>query len=266
VWGCWSSSSSSSYSSSSSSCQGEGECSSSSEAPPAPANSDSSGDTPSGHGSHLGNDTTSRFRAIINFIAGGGRGGIPGGAFGGGVSGPFTAEEKAKICAVKDSKFISDIHIVAGKLADLLAEVLGRPDASPILAALEDPAFCPTPETVSLIESQDMVAIRVNADGFLVTSNPVVNACMRGKATLGLIQHNTDKIMHRQGAIVTYRPRTCSDYHKGSDNVWLHPDYIGLHVPLNDKGQVKEDALPKDVLVMHDAGPGFVAVGNVASK
>jgi hypothetical protein len=35
---------------------------------------------------------------------------------------------------------------------------------------------------------------------------------------------------------------------------------------LNEKGQVMEDQLSKDVVVLRDAGPDFVAIGNVASR
>jgi hypothetical protein len=224
----------------------------------------SSQHTGGGHGSHSGQDTT-RLRAIVKFVANNGLTGIPDGAFGGGVSGPFSADEQVKMCSIKKAKFISDMNIVVDSLAQELALVFGRPDPAPIKEFLMDSGSCADVSPLSM-DSQNLVAIRINADGYLVTSNPVVNACMRGKATLGLIQHNTDTVMHRQGSVITYRPRTCSDYHKGSDNVWLHPDYLSVHVMLNEKGQVMEDQLSKDVVVLRDAGPDFVAIGNVASR
>ncbi len=102
-----------------------------------------------------------------------------------------------------------------------------------------------------LMTGKDLVVIRLNKDGIVKSSNPVWNACIRGKATLGLIRHNTDRVLHRQGRIRTYRPKSCDAYHRNSFNVWKHPDFADLHLTLDKKGHLV-GGVPSGYIVSRD--------------
>ncbi len=85
---------------------------------------------------------------------------------------------------------------------------------------------------------QTVAMIRLNKDGYVLSSNPVWNACTRGKATLGLIKSNRDKVTYRQGRIMTLRPKSCDQYHRNMYSVWRHPDFEGLDLTLDNKGRL----------------------------
>lgn len=212
------------------------------------------------NGGRLGHDTTARLLGIINFITKGDRNGIPNIAVGGGVSGPFTQDEIEDICIIKESKVFDAMHILADALAKQIGLMFGRPDIQQISAALADPAFC-VPKTSMNTEEvkKDAVAIRVNWNGYVISSNPVWNACVKGKATLGLIKKNRDTVMHRQGSIEVYRPLSCDDYHTDSSNNWRHPDHPDLFVKLNEAGKLA-GTLPSGFVAVRDAAPVVFAI------
>jgi hypothetical protein len=115
------------------------------------------------------------------------------------------------------------------------------------------PDTCPSPQSAVPAKTEP-VAIRLNNDGYIVSTNPVWNACIRGKASLGLIKSNADQVEWRQGSVEYSRPLTCSDYHKNPDNVWTHPDFPLLSVKLDAQGKL-EGTLPTMYVVKPDPQP-----------
>ncbi len=189
------------------------------------------------NGSRSGHDTN-RLGAQALFVVGDDNGGTAEGAFGGGnMSGPFTAEEKEKICTMQKAQYFGGDDLVQW-VAELIAGLLQRPDASPILAALKDPVFCASPKA-AVVPKKEPLAVRFNKNGVILSSNPVWNRCAAGGyISSGLIKSNTDTSMHRQAAVEVYRPLTCSSYHTNNENVWRHPDFADLFVTLDAKGHL----------------------------
>jgi len=73
--------------------------------------------------------------------------------------------------------------------------------------------------------------IDVGDDGFVVSKNPVWNACIRGGYVLpGFIRMNPDRFLHRQGRVRKEIPLTCRDYRRGNPNVWRHPDFLSAEI------------------------------------
>lgn len=181
----------------------------------------------SGHG-------VGRLIAIAKHVVG--SSGLPPGAFGGGESGPINEEEKKLICSMQRTDRYGD-DSKTEFIGTLFATLLGRPDPAPVIAALKDPAFCVSASQAAA-PTKEPLAVRINKDGFVLSSNPVWNACIRGKATLGLIKSNKDTVVSRQGKIVTLRPKSCDDYHTNSFSIWKHPDFDGLEITLDTKGHL----------------------------
>jgi hypothetical protein len=128
-------------------------------------------------------------------------------------------------------------------LGAYIAEVLGR-QTGDVTDALSDSKFCACAPPAAAPAKQPIV-IHLNTEGYVVSSNPVWNACVKGEATLGLIKSNTDKVLHRQGGTEVSRPFTCSDYHKNNRNEWRHPDHPELIFMLDKKGKLMIGTLPK---------------------
>ncbi len=131
-----------------------------------------------------------------------------------------------------------------------MANIMGR-DADQVIVALNNGDLCVSDHAE--IPKTAPVAIRVNVQGFVVSTNPVWNACTQhsGQVSQGLIESNRDTSISRQGSIVTYIPLTCSDYHKNNQNVWKHPDFPGLEVTLDAKGRLI-GSLPAAYVAVHD--------------
>jgi len=117
------------------------------------------------------------------------------------------------------------------------------------MTALLDASTCGSSQAMVPQKKVSPVAVHVDRDGYVVSTNPVWNACTSGKGlTLELIRSNTDKVEQRDG---NGRPMTCADYHKNDVNLWNHPDYPGLQVQLNNKGKLIGD-LPTGYIVKRD--------------
>lgn len=189
------------------------------------------------NGSRSGHETN-RLGAQARFVLGDNGEGAAGGGFGGGdLSGPFTAEEKQKICSMQKAQVFGGDDLVQW-LGELIAKLLNRLDAGPIVTALRDTVFCAPPQA-AVVPKTEPLAVRFNKSGIILSSNPVWNRCAAGGyISAGLIKSNTDVSMHRQGSIEVYRPLTCSNYHTNSENVWRHPDFADLFVTLDGKGHL----------------------------
>jgi hypothetical protein len=215
-------------------------------------------DGESSHSSHRGNRMNSLTR-IANFLSGlfsgttppGGFGGglLPPGSFGGGPETPFSENEIEFLCSMKESIPPSATSSAVSWFANYLGTIMGR-DGSQVLAALLDEKFC-TPAQEAQAVAPKPIAVRVDGKGYIVSSNPVWNACVRGKATIGLIRKNRDTVMHRQGRIEVMLPLTCSDYHPNTENVWRHPDHAGLFVTLDAAGRLTS-ALPRGYVAVRE--------------
>lgn len=191
--------------------------------------------------------------------AGFGGGTLPEGAFGGGPDVPFSDAEVEYICSMQKAQPANSTTSFTEWLGSYMANLMGR-DATQVIAALKDPAFC-APEAEAAVKTAEPVAVRVNKKGIVVSTNPVWNACVTGnKVSLGLIRANQDTYQHRQGAIEKDIPMTCRDYHRGDVNVWLHPDFPNLELTLDGKGRLVSD-LPLGYIAVRDG-----AASNVVQK
>ncbi|MDD5055377.1 MAG: ice-binding family protein [Candidatus Peribacteraceae bacterium] len=202
-----------------------------------------------GNGGHRGHRTNvyagaSDFLASVlgnddNLPPGGfGGGDLPIGGFGGGPNVPFSSIEMNYICSMRSSIPRDAVDAFVVWLGTYMADIMGR-DADQVVDALNDTSLCIPTLRSDLPKAIDSV-VRVNKNGFVVSTNPVWNVCTQhpGLVTSGLIKSNRDTTESRQGSTVTVRPLTCSDYHKNNLNIWKHPDHPGLEVTLDANGRL----------------------------
>lgn len=88
-----------------------------------------------------------------------------------------------------------------------------------IIDALRDGGLCPEP-VAKVVKDPKPVGVRVDANGFPVSSNDTWNKCVAGTATLEDIRNNP----HRDEDGFGY---SCGRYH--TQDVWSHPDHPGLY-------------------------------------
>lgn len=167
-----------------------------------------------GQGAFRGSRTNS-LKGAANFLTGtiSSRSIAPG-AFGGAGNDALSDDEIQLICSMRKALPENASSILTEWFAGYLAALMNR-DVDTILEALKDVSLCQTPELQTKAPSAPTSFV-VNAAGFPVSSNPVWNNCIAGKATLADLRANTDK--NEDGV-----PRSCSDYHTA--NLWYHPDF-----------------------------------------
>jgi hypothetical protein len=109
--------------------------------------------------------------------------------------------------------------------AQLLSDLTGM-SASDILADFMSETFCDAytaalkPQIVKVTEKSRPVELA--KDGYPVSSNPVWNLCVRGKATLEDIKGNTDG--SRDRVTGKFTPKSCDAYKHTGSNGWSYPD------------------------------------------
>lgn len=216
-------------------------------------------------GSH-GGSGTNRLAGAAQFVArffGGQNGSIAPGGFGGGVNLPFSDNETKYICSMQ--KVLPKIggESIAQWLGKYMAVLMDR-DATQVTNALIDTSYCAKAPQSSAPTTKP-VSIRLNADGVVVSSNPVWNACVSGEnVSLGLVKSNLDKVVDRTFS----RPKTCRDYHMGADaSAWKMPGAFGIEIHIDAKGHLI-GALPTGFVAVRDDSAAIVAnqEGSVTSN
>ncbi len=185
----------------------------------------------SGHG-------TNRYTAIVqHYLVQ--FGSFPPGSFGGSSAIPLSNAEVDFICTMKASLTWDATPGLIDWLIAYIADSIGR-DVSVVHDAFMSETVCTGgPQTQAFAPAPKPVAVHVTREGVVVSTNSLWNACVTGQGiTLELIRSNPDTVTHRQGRIAKVFQKTCRDYHPGSDNVWLHPDFTNLWMTLDTKGRI----------------------------
>ncbi len=229
------------------------------------------------NGGHRGSDTN-RLTATANRLGGlfgsnsngriapGAFGGgeiLPSGSFGGGPDVPFSRAESDYICSMQKTLPRANKDNATRWLGKFMAEIMDREEGQ-VTDALMNNEFCST-EPQAAAPTVKPVAIRMNKDGVVVSSNPVWNVCVSGKTiSQGLIESNTDTVSYRRGHVHVETPKTCSDYHKNSVGLWSHPDFPGLKLMLDSKGRIS-GTVPAGYVALRDAVSPTVATVEAAA-
>lgn len=135
-------------------------------------------------------------------------------------------------------------------VSETIAREIGRSESvSEIFLTLTLPHLCKRPAAVQNTV-KPLSIIYLDRAGAVVSSNPVWNACVRGKGiTAALIKSNVDRTLHRSGRLRTEIPWSCRDYHKGPIDVWTHPDFPDISIVLDEHGKLIS-ALPVGYLAV----------------
>ncbi len=175
----------------------------------------------------------------------------------------LTSEEEHFICSAK----IASERVQRSKdpalkkyLVQRLSSTLYRDEAQ-ILSVVNDDTLC-TRSTRAIAQQTTIfnsTVVRADANGVLISSNPVWNACITGKGlTKDLIRSNKDVNVHRQGRTITYIPLTCRNYHETTSNTWKHPDHPNIRITLDAKGRLVLP-LPSNYVLQKDAAVAPIA-------
>lgn len=189
--------------------------------------SDNSGDEPQGSGGYRG-DRTQQASNEVSFLAHYYTlDQIPPPAYGGGEEPPLSSKELSFICSVQRT-FRTFSQDIAQTLAVDIAQYLGR-DPVELMLLLLDPNTCDGVDSNQGEMSMNLKAFYVDAQGIPVTGDTVLDACLRGGASLEQIRGNIDAMFYRRADV--WVPLSCADYHTGDTWHDTKGNYFGFDGP-----------------------------------
>lgn len=148
---------------------------------------------------------------------------------------PITGDQASSRLSVVFYALILTVLIVALVLVDALLPAPTSAREMPFLPVRGLHRVVPVLPELPQPEGE----ILVDGEGIPLSDNPVWNLCVRGEnIPVGVLRRNTDTTVHRRGWVRVAIPKSCDDYHRGSQHVWSHPDFADVQLYLADDGRL----------------------------